>query len=96
MVFQLPASGIESVPQGHVNILVLIAVHDQLPAWHVQRDTHIEKLSLMLVTMRLLHTDVTTHQFRVKRLQLCGLLPDVALQRLRMIGFVKYDLQRRD
>ena len=65
-VFELPAGRIKSVAQGHINILVSVVVHYDHVTRHVQGDSDIEAIALVLMLVRLLDGDVAAHQVRVK------------------------------
>src|SRR3990170_3059726 len=93
VVLKLPARGIESVSNSHVEVLVRLVIDDELRARHGQVDPHLEGPAFAVVLDRTLQDHLAPHDLVAKQLELACPVADFALERGRKRQVTAGDLQ---
>jgi len=93
VVLKLSPRGIEGIAQGHIDVLVMVAVDDNFISGHAEIDTHVKLFALMMMLVRHLHHYAAGNNVLEKLVKLFGLVADVRFQSLGRRDVANSDLQ---
>ena len=89
---ELKSCRVEGVPQRDVDVLVVIPICNNFPAWQPQIDADAELATLPMVFSKFLHGDPATDDAGMEFLEFFRLLPDMLVERIGTGNVSKGDL----